>query len=305
MKYIAYIFTTAFLRLLALLPPRLLYIFSDILFVLLFYIAGYRKKVVTKNLSASFPGKSPEELKHTRRKFYRHLADVIIENAVIQYYSKRRLEKMFTFRNPEMIREYYERGRDIILVTGHYNNWEWSAPLAYTFKYKIIVVYMPLRNKYFDREVMRARTKYGAEVVPMGNVARILFKYKQEGVPTLTGMAADQRPIRKHVQFWTRFLNQETAVFTGSEKLARKMNAVMLFLNVTRVGRGKYSAETTLVSDNPNDIPHNELTKAHTHLLEEEILSDPVNWLWSHDRWKISYERWLELKERDKKEGKG
>ena len=304
MKYIAYIFTTAFLRLLALLPPRLLYIFSDILFVLLFYIAGYRKKVVTKNLSASFPGKSPEELKHTRRKFYRHLADVIIENAVIQYYSKRRLEKMFTFRNPEMIREYYERGRDIILVTGHYNNWEWSAPLAYTFKHKIIVVYMPLRNKYFDREVMRARTKFGAEVVPMGNVGRILFKYKQEGIPTLTGMAADQRPIRKHVQFWTRFLNQETAVFTGSEKLARKLDAVMVFMKVKRVSRGKYSAETTLISDKPNELLPNALTEAHTHLLEQEILADPANWLWSHDRWKISYERWLKLKERDKAEGK-
>jgi len=304
MKYIAYIITAGILRFLALLPRPILYLKADLLAFVLHRIAGYRKQVVTRNLRNAFPGYSDGELAKTRKKFYRHLADVILENAVIQFYPRKRLEKMFSFSNPELIRDYFAQGRHVILVTGHFNNWEWASPLSYTFQYLVIGVYRPLKNKYFDRAYRKARTRFGAVAVPMGNIARALLEYREKNRLTLTGMVGDQRPIRKHVQYWTNFLNQETAVFTGSEKLAVRMNAVVVFMKVRRVKRGRYVAEIELITDSPRETEKFWITEQHTRILEKLILEDPSSWLWSHNRWKISYERWKEL-ERPKGEAAG
>ncbi len=244
----------------------------------------------------SFPDKTATDILALKKKFYHSLADVILENAVIQFYSRKKLEKMFSFTNTELVERYYEQGRHIILVTGHYNNWEWASPLSFTFRHLVVGVYKPLKNKYFDKAYIKARTRFGAVAVPMANIGRKLFEYKEQNIPTLTGMVGDQRPIRKHVQYWTDFLNQKTAVFTGSEKLAKKFNAVVVFMKVRKLRRGKYQAEIELITDNPAETATNEITEKHTRILEKLILEEPAYWLWSHNRWKISYERWLELK---------
>lgn len=297
MKYIAYIITIALLRLLSLLPQRALYLVSDFFFFILFRIAGYRKEVTTNNLRNAFPELDEKKRLEMRKKFYRHLADVILENAVIQYYSRRRLERMFSFSNPELINQYYEQGRHIILATAHYNNWEWASPLSYTFRHLVIGVYKPLKNAYFDRAYRKARTRFGAAAVPMGRIGRALFEYKEKGTLTLTGMVGDQRPLRKHVQYWTRFMNQETAVFTGSEKLAKKFDAVVVFMKVRKTRRGQYRATFELVTDTPGNTAPFEITEQTTRILENLILEEPAFWLWSHNRWKISYKRWKELQD--------
>lgn len=295
MKYIAFIITSALLRILALLPNFILYIISDLLYILIYYLAGYRKGVTFQNLRNSFPDLPNKELHKLARKFYKHLADIVVENAVIQFWPEKRLRKMFSFSNPEIIDKYYEEGRHIILITGHYCNWEWASPLSLTFKHLVIGVYKPLRNKYFDRAYQKARTRFGAVAVPMGSIGRALFEYKEKGIPTLTGMVGDQRPIRKHIQYWTEFMDQKTAVFTGSEKLAKKFNAVVVFMKVRRIKRGVYQAEIELITDTPLETSANEITEKHTRILENLIREEPSSWLWSHNRWKISYERWLEL----------
>lgn len=295
MKYIAYIITIALLRLVALLPKRALYLLSDFLFFILFRIAGYRKEVTATNMRNAFPDLGEQELLKLQKKFYRHLADVVTENAVIQFYPKRRLERMFNFTNPELVDQYYTQERHIILVTAHYSNWEWASPLSYTFRHQVVGVYKPLKNPHFDRAFRKARTRFGAAAVPMGRIGRALFEYKEKGVLTLTGMVGDQRPMRKQVRYWTNFLNQKTAVFTGSEKLAKKFNAVVVFMKVRRVERGRYNATFQLVTDTPAATAPFEISEQYTRILEELILEEPANWLWSHNRWKISYERWLEL----------
>lgn len=300
MKYIAYITTIALLRLLSLLPRHALYVVSDFFYLFLFRIAGYRKNVTTNNLRNAFPEKSEKERTELRKTFYRHLSDVIIENAVIQYYPRRKLEKMFSFSNPELIDSYYQQGRHIILVTAHYNNWEWASPLSYTFRHLVIGVYKPLKNKYFDRAYRTARTRFGANAVPMGRIGRALFEYKEKGILTLTGMVGDQRPLRKNVQYWTRFMNQQTAVFTGSEKLAKKFDAVVVFMKVRKIRRGQYRATFELVTDTPGRTAPFEITEQYTRILEKLILEDPACWLWSHNRWKVSYEKWKELQEKEK-----
>jgi len=296
MKYIAYIITISLLRLLAAMPKWILYLNADLLYFVMYYVAAYRKTVVKKNLEDSFPTKSEKELRHISKKFYKHLADVIIENGVLQYYSKKRLEKMFSFTNPEILKPYFEQGRDVVLMTAHYNNWEWTAPLSYTFDHLAVIVYRPLRNKYFDKEITKSRTKFGAEVVDMGKIGRSLFEYKNKGIPTLTGMAADQRPNWRHMQYWTTLLGQKTAILTGSEKLARKFNSVVVFMKVRRIARGEYAAEIELVTDNPQAAKPYEITQKYTEILESLIIEEPSYWLWSHNRWKISYEKWKELK---------
>lgn len=298
MKYLAYILTAALLRLLALLPRPLLYQLSNLLSFVLQHIVGYRRNVVSKNLRNAFPGYSEKQISETKKRFYRNLADVIVENAVIQFYPRRRLEKMFSFKNPELINRYHAQGRHVILVTGHYNNWEWASPLSYTFQHLIIGVYRPLKNRYFDRAYRKARTRFGADTVPMGRIGRALIEYREKEILTLTGMVGDQRPIRKHVQYWTKFMNQKTAVFTGSEKLAIKMNAVVVFMKVRRKRRGVYEAEIETITESPKETERFEITEKHTRILEQLVLENPANWLWSHNRWKISYERWKELEGR-------
>ncbi len=293
MKYLVYIVTTAALRLLALLPRPILYLKSDALAFILNHIAGYRKKVITDNLTNAFPHLSETQVRTLRKKVYRHLADVITEVAVFQFYSRSRLEKRFTFENPELIEKYYEEGRHVIVMGGHYNNWEWSAPFAYTFRHKLIGVYKPLHNKYFDKAYRKARTRFGAEMVPMGTIGRRLFECNNKKIPTITGMVGDQRPIRNHMQYWTDFLNHKTGFFTGSEKLARKFNTVVIFIHVGKVKRGAYHATLEVITDNPSATAPNEITEKYIRLLEKMIREEPAYWLWSHNRWKFTYEEWL------------
>jgi Kdo2-lipid IVA lauroyltransferase/acyltransferase len=293
MKHIAYIITYAVLRLLAILPRPLLYLKADTLGFILNHVAGYRKKVITRNLSSAFPDYSERQIRTLRNKVYRHLADVITEVAVFQFYSRSRLEKRFTFENPELIEKYYKEGRHIIVMGGHYNNWEWSVPFAYTFRHKLIGVYKPLHNKYFDSAYRKARTRFGAEMMPMGTIGRKLFEYNNKKIPTITGMVGDQRPIKNHIQYWTSFLNHKTGFFSGSEKLARKFNAVVLFIHVSKVKRGAYHATLEVISENPSATAPNEITENYVRLLEKMILEEPAYWLWSHNRWKFTYEEWL------------
>jgi len=299
MKYLAYILTAALLRLLSLLPRPLLYLHANLLGFVLHRIVGYRRNVVSKNLRNVFPGYSEKQISETRKRFYRNLADVIVENAVIQFYPRRKLEKMFSFKNPELLHQYYKQGRHVVLITGHYNNWEWASPLSYTFQHLVIGVYRPLKNRHFDRAFRTARTRFGADMVPMGRIGRALIEYRENETLTLTGMVGDQRPVRKYVQYWTEFMNQKTAVFTGSEKLAIKMNAVVVFMKVRRLHRGTYEAEIETITESPKETGKFEITEKHTRILEQLILEDPACWLWSHNRWKISYERWKELEGKD------
>lgn len=295
MKYLGYVLTILSLRILSKVPACCLYLLSDVFRFLLEYVFAYRKKVIISNLRHSFPDKSTKDIKRISHRFYQNLSDVIIENGVSPFYSKRKLEKLFRFSNIEVLNEYFEKGRDIICVTGHYSNWEWASPLAYSNEHLVLAIYKPLKNKFFDKALIRARSRFNARAVPMASTARTLMECKNNGIKTLTGMVGDQCPLRKHYSYWTKFLNQDTPVFTGSEKLAIKLNAVVVFLKPRRLRRGKYQAEFEVVSENPGETAPNEITEKHTRILEKLILENPSSWLWSHRRWKYSYEEWEKI----------
>ena len=294
MKFIAYIFTYGFVWLLHLLPEFALYLLSDLLYVLMYHVAGYRKRVVYGNLRKAFPDLNEQEVGKIARKFYHHLSDLMLESAVFPFYSKSKARKRFVVKNPELLNSLYSKGKMVMAVLGHYGNWEYLSSLGFTIDYPVVAIYKPLRNRYFDRMIQRDREAYGVITVPMEKIARKLIEYKNSNTPVLTLFLGDQRPQYHQIQYWTKFLGRDTPVFLGTEKLARKLDASVVFLKIRKVKRGRYEMEAELICEGPQGLKPNEITDRHVHILEDLIREEPAFWLWSHKRWKHSYEKFIQ-----------
>lgn len=269
-----------------LLPLRILFGFSTLLYLILYYIVRYRREVVVQNLRNSFPEKTEQELMIISKKFYMHLADLFIETLKLQHMKATEIKKRYKIINPELFNKIHDEGRSIIAVFGHYGNWEYVISLPLNIKYKTLTVYKPLSNKLFDRYFLKIRSQYGLELVPMSSTGRTIYSYEQAGINTLTGLVADQRPPKRGVQYWTKFLNQDTSVYLGIEKLSKKYNMVIMFFHIEKVGRGYYEVTPEIITDEPASLKSYLITEKHVELLEEEIKKRPELWMWSHRRWK-------------------
>jgi len=269
-----------------LLPLPVLYIFSDFLYLILYNVVGYRRKVVATNLRNSFPEKTDTELKIIEKKFYRHLADIIIETLKSTHLTKANQKKRFTYSNLEIIDKLREEKRDIIAVLGHYNNWEWPTLLPYYLKYKTIIIYKPLQNKYFNNFVNNNRSKDGIVLTPTSQVIREIINYRKNNINTLSVFISDQIPAMGDIKYWTTFLNQDTAVFTGASKIASKYDMAIVFFHVQKVKRGYYNLDIELLFDHTEGLSEEVITEKHVRRLEEIIREKPENWIWSHRRWK-------------------
>ncbi|HER09252.1 MAG TPA: lipid A biosynthesis acyltransferase [Bacteroides sp.] len=291
MKLVGYILTYSLIWVLHLLPGRILYFFSDGLYLIAYHLAGYRKKVVFENLSRAFPEYGPGEIANTARKFYHHLCDLLLELAVSLFFNEKQALSRISFRNPELLETLYNKGKPVIGVTAHYGNWEYLATIGLLTDYRIIAAYKPLKNKYFDRFVLRSREKFGATLVPMDKIARQLMNFRRDKALALTIFLSDQRPVRSHIQYWTTFLGMDTPLYLGVEKLSRKLDTAVIFLKVRKVRRGHYEVEYELVCENPSSMKPFEITDAHVRILENLIREKPELWLWSHRRWKFTRDR--------------
>jgi len=269
-----------------LLPFKVLYFFSDLLYLVLYYIVSYRRDVVAINLRNSFPEKTEEELKTIEKKFYRHLADIIIETFKLTHMSTREQNKRFTYTNLAIIDKLRDEKRDIIAVLGHYNNWEWPTLLPYYLKYKIIIIFKPLQNKHFNDFINRQRSKFGIVLTPTSQVIREIINYKKNNVNTLSVFLSDQIPARGDIKYWTTFLNQDTAVFTGAGKIASKYDMAIVFFHIQKVKRGHYNLNIELLHDHTAGLSEVVITESHVRRLEEIIKEKPEYWIWSHRRWK-------------------
>ncbi len=269
-----------------LLPFKVLYFISDLLYLVLYYIISYRRDVVAINLRNSFPEKTAEELKTIEKKFYRHLADIIIETFKLTHMSAREQNKRFTYTNLEIIDKLRDEKRDIIAVLGHYNNWEWPTLLPYYLKYKIIIIFKPLQNKHFNDFMNRQRSKFGIVLTPTSQVIREIINYKKNNINTLSVFLSDQIPARGDIKYWTTFLNQDTAVFTGAGKIASKYDMAIVFFHIQKVRRGHYNLDIELLHDHTAGLSEVVITETHVRRLEEIIKEKPEYWIWSHRRWK-------------------
>jgi len=268
------------------LPLSLLYYLSDFIFILVYHLLGYRKKVVFSNLRNSFPGKDSDEIKEIAQRFYHHFCDVIIESIKLFSISREEGIKRFKVVNPEISDKYFDEGKSLIGVGGHYNNWEMLATLLDPqIKHQSVGIYTKLTNPFFEKKFSQSRTKFGMELLPKKEVKQ--FYAEDNNRLTIAIFAIDQSPssATKRV-YWMDFLNQETPVMFGSEKYAREYNYPVLFATVNKIKRGYYELAFEVLEENPTQAEYGSIIEKATRRLEKQILEKPEFWLWSHKRWK-------------------
>ena len=267
-------------------PEFILYRFADFLYVILYYVIGYRKKVVFDNLRNSFPKKSDKEINNIAKKFFRNLSDTFIENIAIITMSKKRIHKLVKIEDGDIAKELYKKNKNIIGITGHYCNWEACLVLPLLSQHQVLGVYKPLNNKLFDKLFYNMRAKFGAIPITMHDTYKTVLEYKKNNKLTFLGLISDQRPHKQAGNYWTTFLNQDTVIFLGPEKFARKLNASVIFIYLEKVKRGKYILKTKLLFEDAANCKDFEITETHLKFLEKMIVEKPEYWLWSHKRWK-------------------
>lgn len=286
MQFLAYIIFYPILWLISILPFRLLYAFSDALFILNYYIIGYRKKTVKNNLKLVFPEKSEQEINQIAKKFYRHLCDMIVESIKSLTMSEESMRKRFTFTNVEEIIKFEKKGKSIALMCGHYANFEWSLVLQRYVNFKGYAIYKRLANKYFDRLVKRIRAQYNTQLITTKESIPVLIEAKKNGEVTMNGFAADQSPKIYKAFHWNNFMGIKVPVHTGAEMLAKKLDMAVVFMDVQKVKRGFYQTTFTTLAENARDFENYEITDAFLKLVEKQIYNAPEYYLWTHKRWK-------------------
>lgn len=269
----------------SLLPFPLLYGLSDLLFIIIFYGIGYRRKVVFGNIRNSFPDKSEEEQKEIAKKFYRHFCDLTLESLKIFTISQAEVRKRMVFNYVQVPNKYFAQNRSIVIAGGHYNNWElFAVGYADAIKHDAVAFYKPLTNLFFDEKMRETRSKYGLEMVSTKLATEFFAKNNNRLTATVFGI--DQSPGNPDRCYWTTFLNQDTGVQFGLEKFAKEYDMPVVFGRINKLKRGHYSFDFIDVTDQPRLAAHGEIMEKVTRMLEKDILDDPQYWLWTHKRWK-------------------
>lgn len=281
--YIAY----AIIWLISLLPLKVLYLLSDLAYQLVYHITGYRKRVVRDNLRNAFPEKSNEEIEVIAKKFFRHFCDFLIESIKTIHLSKKEINRRFSYKNPELFEQYYQKGQSIVLVSGHYGNWEWMVDFPSKVKYDTLAIYKPLQNEKFDRLVLNIRKKYarGSEMVAMNDIYRRILESEKAKKPIITWFLVDQTPPRNY-PFRISFMNREVPFYTGPDKIAQKFGHAVVYMKIMKQKRGYYQVEFIPVSDTAPQSDEFEIVRRIVKTLENTIREQPEYWLWSHRRWK-------------------
>lgn len=279
--------TVFLIRLVSFLPFGLLYIKSDLLAFLLYHVVRYRHRVVMINLRRSFPDKSEAEVKSIAKKFYRNFSDLILEVIKSRSITRKQFAKRISFSNYELLEDLFDRGKSVIVTMGHCGNWEWTPMQLETIsRYRVFAVVKPLNDPFFEAYLKKLRTRFGTRggLIQFKNTLRTMVAQRDE--MTMTIFAGDQTPTRNEINYWTTFLNQETPVYLGIEKLAKSLDCAVVFFDIQRRKRGYYNVDISLITDDPRSTEEFEITEKHVGMLEKAITEHPDNWLWSHRRWK-------------------
>lgn len=272
---------------LSLLPMQILYALAYPIYITLTYVIKYRKRITIENLTLSFPDKTHAEILTLYKLYNRHLSHIIVEMLKMLTISKRKLNKRYSCKNPEIVNRYFEQKKNVILLSAHYNNWEWMIlQLDSMFKHHGVGVGKANSNKKFEFLINKARTRYGTEVVFADHVRELFEKNNAEQIPAAYMMLSDQSPNNLKKSYITYFLNQESCMIFGGEYFAKKYDLPVLYYQVVQDKPGYYHIELELITENPNNTQHGEITEKYAQLLEKTIRQKPEFWLWSHRRWK-------------------
>jgi KDO2-lipid IV(A) lauroyltransferase len=285
MKIAASKFGIFLLNCLSLLPLPVLYFLADLIYYILYYLIGYRRKVVEENLTNAFPEKSKQEILTISKRYYRHLSALMVEIIKMATMSKSELQRRIPFKNLHLIKNYLDAGIGVLGCSAHYGNWEWGTlALSFQIQAEIYPIYKPVSNVAFGNWFNRIRSRFGNHMIPMRQTLRALAESKSR--PTIFLFATDQTPQRSETSYWIDFLHQPTAILPGLEKIATRTNRPIFYLKSTVIRRGYYEVECIPLCMEPGLTKEKEITELHVRMLEDVIKEEPAYWLWSHRRWK-------------------
>lgn len=277
---------------LAFLPLGVLYVLSDLIFVIVFYVVRYRRKVVRDNVESSFPHFDESECKKIERQFYRNLCDYFFETIKLHHISDEEMRRRMIFEDVEMVDNLFDQGRSMVCYFSHCFNWEWAPSITLWSRHKPSVnytfsqVYRPLRNKFFDKYFLDLRGRFGSVSYPKATVFRDLLKQKRAGVLDICGFMSDQKPSHGDPTHIMKFLNHPTAIITGTETLARRLDMAVVYFDIHKIRRGHYKIVMRHITSTPDCLPPMAITERYVALLQQTIQRNPSLWLWSHRRWK-------------------
>ena len=286
MNLLLFIIAYPLLLLISILPFRILYILSDVIYFLVYRVIGYRKKVVRSNLALALPHLSDEERLIVEKKSYKHLCDMFLEMIKTMTISKKEMDKRFTYKNLDEYKNLEKEGKSIALMLAHYASYEWVVSMNSKVSFKGYGIYKKVNNKYFDSLVRRIRSKFDAELISIDKTSEVIASNYANNIKSTYGFASDQSPQLRGITHWHKFMGIEVPVYVGGELLSKKFDMNMMFLKVSKVKRGFYEAEFELLSTDVKSVPNFELMNTFLEKVEQQILEAPEYYLWTHRRWK-------------------
>ncbi len=296
MKLILFIIAYPFIWLVSHLPMRVLYIISDFLFLIVYYVAGYRKKVVYGNLKLAFPEKDEAELKVLQRKALHHFCDFLVESVKAFSISEKEMSKRYKFVNPEVLNSVSKRKKNIILTGSHLNNWEWSVSMPLVSEIEIFGTYKEISNPYFNDFMKKSRTKFGVVASKMQETIPNMLSNLKNKIPGAYILLSDQNPPLNKVYYWSEFFGVKVPVHTGAELLAKKFDMAIINYSPIKVKRGYYEITFEVITESPKEFDNYELTDKYLAVTEKYIRKQPEFYLWTHKRFKHKdrYDYWVE-----------
>ena len=285
MQLLIYCIAFPFIWLISKLPFKLLYAFSDIIYIILYRIIGYRKRVVRYNLALTLPNKNPEELKEIEKKFYRHLCDMFLETIKTFSISEKELQRRFTFKNIEEILN-VEKSKNVMLMFPHYASWEWVIALNKHIESKGYAVYRKLNNAHFDSLIRRLREKFGTTLIEARETPGIIRENQKNNIKSMYGFLSDQSPQFTKSYYWTSFMGIKVPAQIGAEIIAKRSDLAVMYLKVKKTKRGFYTAEFKTLAIHPKEFDNYTITDLYLKEIETQILEEPAFYFWTHKRWK-------------------
>ncbi|WP_344929751.1 lysophospholipid acyltransferase family protein [Aquimarina addita] len=270
------------------LPWRLFYIFSTCVYLIVYYIIGYRKKTVTENLVLVFPEKDKKEIHRIRKAFYKHMCDMFLEMIKSISIKEEEMVDRFRLKNLDDLTKLEEKNKSIIIMMGHYTSYEWTNAIDLITKFRCVGIYKPIKNKYFDRLVHRIRGRFGSGLIPSAKVFREIYSNQNKENPDLNlyGLISDQSPKLDRAMFWSDFMGIKVPAFMGGEVLAKRLDLSIYYFHVEKIKRGYYEATLVPIAEDPTNVPDYYITEQFLRHLETQIRNKPEYYLWTHKRWK-------------------
>lgn len=268
------------------LPFPILYLFSDLVYFIVYHVIGYRKKTVRENLFLTLPHLSKKELLIIEKKFYQHMCDMFLEMIKTMTISKEEICKRYVFKNFEVYKELEKQEKSVAIMCAHYASYEWVVSMNYYTKFHGYGIYKQIKNPYFDKLVHSIRSKFNATLITTKETIPTIANNNRNKKLSVYGFASDQSPKENSAHHWAKFMGHVVPVHTGAEMLSKKYNMNVIFLKTKKIKRGYYEGSMEVLSENAREIPGFELTELFLKRVEEQIYESPEYYLWTHKRWK-------------------